>query len=472
MTVLLASRPSKLAWFFAALLALSASLAWKASADATASLGPQHGLAPLAGDQVVPTKLLPPGAPDPDNGPSDVIFPPQQITLRFNHTVHVKGQNIACKTCHTGAVSSHSAADRLLPEGTVCDTCHMTSHDDLAKVTEGDDESGKCGFCHQGYKDGDGNKVVRMVMPRANMVFDHQKHAARNIGCNQCHGEVQELELAVRDQLPRMKGCFGCHNMPDAARGQAASSCETCHLVAFEKSPGIPSGAVGGPLGKAAAEPSVRDQPLGMAGVGGRIRTMFPSGTLMPPKWLHNAGHTPDFLERHKLTAAADSQFCANCHKEEFCTDCHDGRVRPRNVHPSDYLNMHAVEARMATQKCTSCHREQSFCLGCHQRVGVSMSGPTLVRNSGRFHPPKEIWSEAPRKPGHHAIEAQRNLNACVSCHIERDCVVCHGGQGVGGGFNPHRAGFAAGCASAMKRNPRPCFVCHLPGDPSLSQCQ
>jgi hypothetical protein len=133
---------------------------------------------------------------------------------------------------------------------------------------------------------------------------------------------------------------------------------------------------------------------------------------------------------------------------------------------------MHPIEALQAAQKCTSCHRQQSFCLDCHQRVGVSMSGPPDARMSGRFHPPKQIWSDPPRRPGHHAVDAQRNLNACVSCHVERDCVMCHGAQGVGGGFNPHKSGFAGGCASQMARNPRPCFVCHEPGDGALAQCR
>jgi hypothetical protein len=105
-------------------------------------------------------------------------------------------------------------------------------------------------------------------------------------------------------------------------------------------------------------------------------------------------------------------------------------------------------------------------------RVGVAMSSPTGARNSGRFHPAKAIWSDPPRKPGHHGFEAERNLNACVSCHIERDCVTCHGGQGIGGGFNPHRANFAAGCATQFRRNPRPCLVCHQPGAGALAQCR
>jgi hypothetical protein len=400
------------------------------------------GRAPLPGEAKVPVSLLPPGSFEDDQGPSPVIFPPQSITLRFNHKFHVGTQHLKCITCHKKAESSHDAADRLLPVPTTCDACHGTDHSNLDAVKPGDDASGKCNFCHVDYRDGDGNKVAKVDLPPPNMVFDHAKHLARNINCQQCHGDVDQLELATRDQLPRMRGCLNCHQRPDSAsQGEAKSTCENCHIKAFAKE-------------------------------GGKIKTVFASGTLQPPRWLHNASHGPDFIQRHKYVAANDSQFCANCHKEDFCTDCHDGRVRPRNIHPNDYLAMHPVEARLATQRCTSCHREQSFCVQCHQRLGVSMSGPTGARESGRFHPPKSEWSDAPRKPGHHSFEAMRNLNACVSCHIERDCVVCHGGAGIGGGFNPHSGGFAAGCKTQFKRNPRPCFVCHEPGSRQIAECK
>ena len=307
-------------------------------------------------------------------------------------------------------------------------------------MSAGDDATGQCVFCHNGYQDGDGNKVAPVVVPRPNMIFNHQKHAARNIKCQQCHGDVEQLELATRDQLPRMRGCFNCHQNTNAS-GDAKSDCVTCHI----KGGTVP---------------------------GNKIQTVFPSGVMNPPRWMHNAQHEPDFIQRHKLVAANDSQFCANCHKEDFCVDCHDGRVRPRNIHPADYISMHPVEARLATQRCTSCHNEQTFCLQCHQRLGVSMSGPTAARDSGRFHPPKTEWSNSPRGPGHHSFEAMRNLNACVSCHVERDCVVCHGGQGIGGGFNPHNAAFASHCASEMRRNPRPCLVCHEPQSQDLKNCR
>jgi hypothetical protein len=400
------------------------------------------GLAPLPNDQRVSAPMLPPGAFDPDTGPSDVIFPPQQITLRFNHKFHLQTQGLKCKNCHAGSETSTSANDRLIPDGKVCDSCHATDHSNLDKVEAGDGDAGKCVFCHVGYKTGDGNKVAALAMPRANLLFNHKAHVSKNIACQQCHGAVQDLELATRDQLPRMRGCFSCHAMSDAAsRGTAKSACINCHI----------------------SDPS---------GASGAIKTMFASGEMLPPRWLHNSEHGPDWIERHKQIAANDSQYCANCHKEDFCVACHDGRVRPRSIHPADYISMHPIDARQASEKCTSCHREQSFCLGCHQRVGVSMSGPTNVRESGRFHPPKSIWSDAPRQPGHHAFEAERNLNACVSCHIERDCVTCHGAQGVGGGFNPHPTGFNSRCATQMRRNPRPCFVCHQPQDAVLAECR
>ena len=402
---------------------------------------PLHGLAPLAADQKVPRRLLPPGAEEPDDGPSDVIYPAQQLTLRFNHALHMGTMiGATCKTCHAAAYRSHSATDSLIPRPKECDACHGTNHDDLSAVKAGDDATGQCSFCHLGYKAADGNAVAQLQMPRANLQFSHQAHVDRNIGCQQCHGAVEQLELATRDQLPRMRGCFKCHQMPDSAsRGEAKSACDTCHL-------------------------------RGTAGTA--IQSLFASGTLRPPRWLHNAEHTPDFLERHKLVAADDSQFCANCHKEDFCTDCHDGRVRPRSVHPNDYLSMHPIEARMGTQKCQSCHREQSFCLNCHLQVGVGESSPAGAKDSARFHPPKNVWSDPPVKPGHHGFEAERNLNACVSCHTERDCVTCHGATGVGAGFDPHRTGFVGGCANQFRRNPRPCFVCHEPSDGVLAQCR
>jgi hypothetical protein len=451
---------------------LAAFLAW-CGATPSAQAGDkvlQHGLRPLAATEDVPLALRPPGASAEDEGPSPVIFPEQVMPLRFNHQKHVKQLGIGCTTCHDTAKTSRNSADSLLPPATRCDGCHGTNHRQLDAVTT--DEArplGQCGFCHTGYDPKRPGSVERVLLPKPNLRFDHQKHVVgERMACARCHGKVEELELATRDQLPRMKECITCHQLgaSSAGRGEASAlgssgkrkpsgACTTCHL----------------------SEPN------------GLVKTSYPSGKLLPPPWLHGAGHGSDFIERHKRVAGDDSQFCANCHQERFCVGCHDGSVRPRKVHPNDFLNQHAMAARQNNPRCTSCHQQQAFCLSCHQRTGVAMSGPLgNFVNRGRFHPPKAVWTDGRRSAGHHAWEAQRNLNACVSCHQERDCLSCHATRGVGGrgawppdpsltpplgrNVNPHPVGFAARCGQALRQNARPCLTCHGATDRELLKCR
>jgi hypothetical protein len=270
---------SILTLFGACAVALSAALFWGASAARAEVAQPApayiRGLAPLPGDRDVPLSDRPPGAFADDGGPSPVIFPPQQLTVRFNHRKHVKDLRLTCTTCHDRARKSKHSADSLLPKATRCDACHLTDHRNLGAVTkDGEDVISQCGFCHIGYKPGDGNKVARMVIPKPNLKMNHAAHLRRNIGCGQCHGNVENIELATRDHLPRMRGCFGCHQLPEPARGQAKGACTTCHLT-----------KAGGTL----------------------MKTEFASGKLEPPRWLHDAGHGPDWIERHKRIAGNDS---------------------------------------------------------------------------------------------------------------------------------------------------------------------
>ena len=407
----------KRAYFIWLALTLAAAFALRASAD-----GPSR----------------PPGAAG-DTGPSRAIFPAQSIPLRFNHASHIAmGQT--CLQCHPAAATSQQTSDRLLPQPQVCDQCHGTRHVDVGMVQPGAEPKGACPFCHLGYDPAKPQLVQRVVLPEPAIRVNHRAHAARKIGCGQCHGAVQEVALATADQMPRMKGCYRCHDLPAESRGAAPEGCPTCHIT-------VP---------------------------GGRLQTHLPSGVLRPPRWLGRANHDAGFVERHKRVAGDNSRLCASCHTEDDCASCHDGRIRPRGIHPNDFLSMHPVAARQNSPRCSSCHQAQSFCKTCHQRAGITMSGsPWARREQGRFHPPPEVFSSGTRTPRHHAWEAQRNLSACVSCHTERDCASCHASRNGGGlGVNPHPAGFLSRCSTAFRRNPRPCLVCHDPSEQVLGSCR
>jgi hypothetical protein len=437
---------------------LSALLAWCSSQPAALA---------------APAGVRPPGAFEGDGGPSPVIFPEQALPLRFNHKKHVKQLGVACLTCHADAKTSTNSADSLLPPATRCDACHGTNHRNLSAVTSDEPRPlGQCSFCHEGYDAKRANVVARVLIPKPNLRFDHRKHVVdQKLGCATCHGKVEELELATRDQLPRMKGCIGCHVLGSSDVGKVAS------------------GAAGGAASdrskrKGSRAPSGACVTCHLSQASGVLTTSFSSGRLLPPPWLQGAGHGADFIQRHGLVAADDSRFCGNCHQERYCVGCHDGSVRPRKIHPNDFISQHPMAARQNSPRCTSCHQQQSFCLSCHQRVGVALSGPVgNFSERGRFHPPKSVWTDAARSPAHHAWEAQRNLNACVSCHQERDCMACHATRAVGGrgawppvkpgvGANPHPVGFAARCRRALQQNARPCLTCHDPSDSELLKCR
>jgi hypothetical protein len=221
----------------------------------------------------------------------------------------------------------------------------------------------------------------------------------------------------------------------------------------------------------------------------GRLRTSFPSGKLVPSGSLTGFdAHTGAFRSDHRV-AGRNERACATCHKQSECTDCHAaGVVRPAEIHPSDYASLHAVDARRNVPDCASCHRNQSFCLGCHQRLGVGADPeggqpgrqPNNPFGTGtavkHFHPPGWIRDAtgavltAP-SPASHGFAAKRNLRACVSCHREESCLACHSADlSRSIGINPHGVGFAASgrCRALASRNQRACVKCHTPGAPEL----
>jgi hypothetical protein len=273
--------------------------------------------------------------------------------------------------------------------------------------------------------------------PPALLQFDHAGHLARGATCAQCHGDMTQVRLATTLQLPAEASCLTCH---DGVRARA--ECTVCH----------PSDA------------------------GGRMVTRARDDRVSPPlvpkgrsAWGMN--HDLGFVENHASVAKARAQACTACHDDHFCQDCHSGPVRPMRLHSGDYLTLHAMDARAGRMDCQSCHRAQTFCLGCHERLGFAdrAMGPWGPGGGRSFHPTG--WAGAPGQPQGHAFAAQRNVSTCVSCHSEDSCLGCHATTGAarpGLSVSPHGAGFAnsARCTALSEHNRRACLKCHAPGDP------
>jgi hypothetical protein len=393
-------------------------------------------LAALAG--AVVAQPMPPAPPVPEASGAAVshaIFPTQHLPLRFDHARHLRIGGVTCVRCHATATTSDTSADRLLPGESQCTPCHAIDRGDPWKTVAPGAPPARCDACHVGWRAEAPQQVARAAIPAPNLHFSHRAHVARGQRCESCHASVRRVALATRLELPSMRSCLTCHR----PGGTAPDRCATCHLTEAD----------------------------------GVLRSRFPEGWLNPPVWMRGLHHDADFWFTHRISAAQDATRCAVCHRDEDCAACHDGRVRDRRIHPNDYLTQHPVDARINPDRCGSCHRQASFCVGCHDRAGVSLGAAPSARAQGRFHPPAALWSGPTVTVQHHGVEARRSLSACVSCHAEQDCVACHATRRLGGAsFSPHPPGFLARCGLLLRASARPCARCHDDLDELAARCR
>lgn len=375
---------------------------------------------------------------------SAAVYPERRITLGFSHRDH-RGQPRRCLACHAAALSSDSARDRLLPSEQDCTRCH-----DIQAAREGRyaNPPGKCHACHPGFDRTVHRAPEASLVPASHLIFSHARHLQRltrsgadpSAACATCHGDVEAVDLATRDDLPVMASCLTCHD-----GRQASAACSTCHLPA-------------------------------RAGRGARLETAFPSGALRPgPGNPFGLDHGPRYDQIHALVALSRREQCLACHSESSCQACHDGTRKPQAIHPGDFISTHPVAARQNRPDCGACHRLQTFCTGCHERVGVGPNADvpgTAFYSGTRVHPPG--WVNAPGQPPgpqHHGVQAARNIGQCASCHREDTCLTCHARTSTVWplGISPHPPGFAGRCRDMLAKNDRACRKCHdfSPTDPA-----
>jgi hypothetical protein len=302
----------------------------------------------------------------------------------------------------------------------------------------------------------------RVALSHPNLKFNHRLHGARGIGCELCHASASMQATVTRADLPMMASCLGCHTGKHEGL-QATARCSACHLTESD-----------GRLQVKLASPAT----IAAGGTG----LLEPSGSLRGFD-----AHGPTFRRDH-AQAGRDESYCLTCHRRNDCVDCHGGVVKPPDIHPADYVELHVPDARRNVPDCSSCHRLQTFCIGCHQRVGVASDPPggqpgakpnnPFGTGTGvkQFHPPgwardaAGVVISTPR-PQSHSIQAKRNIRTCVSCHREESCLSCHSTDPARGpNVSPHGPNFrrTARCRFLAARNQRACLKCHAVGKDEL----
>jgi hypothetical protein len=135
-------------------------------------------------------------------GHSAVGYAPEQ-PVPYSHAVHAGELGLDCRYCHNTVERRAAAA---LPAAETCMNCHRsvkTDSEALAPIRDS-------------YERGTPVPWVRVHDLPDFAYFDHSAHLSAGVGCVECHGRVDRMEVVRQDKPLTMGWCLECHRAPDA----------------------------------------------------------------------------------------------------------------------------------------------------------------------------------------------------------------------------------------------------------------
>jgi hypothetical protein len=150
-----------------------------------------------------------------------VGYQPEQ-PINYSHKLHAGDMKIDCKYCHVGVEKSRVAS---VPSANVCMGCHTLARTDkpeIQKLTQYYNENKPIPW-----------KRIHRVPDFA--YFNHSVHVNKNIECQTCHGEIQNMEKVGQVSSFTMGACLDCHRnahdkLPNNKEiNNGPDNCSACH---------------------------------------------------------------------------------------------------------------------------------------------------------------------------------------------------------------------------------------------------
>lgn len=138
--------------------------------------------------------------------------------IEFPHNRHV-GLGVQCLYCHPGAWTGESAG---IPTTAKCWGCHQQ----IAK------ESPELDKLKEYVANGESIPWVPVFIVPDFVQFNHRPHIAAGINCEDCHGEIGDMTVAVANETINMGWCLNCHIERSAGNAELftlLTDCTTCH---------------------------------------------------------------------------------------------------------------------------------------------------------------------------------------------------------------------------------------------------
>ena len=127
-------------------------------------------------------------------------YPPKQ-PVPYSHALHVGELGLDCRYCHTTVEKSAHAA---VPPAQFCMNCHSTVRTDSALLQP----------VRDAFSQGAALKWTRVHDLPDYVFFNHSAHVTRGVGCEECHGRVDQMDEVFQYAPLTMGWCLDCHRDP------------------------------------------------------------------------------------------------------------------------------------------------------------------------------------------------------------------------------------------------------------------
>ena len=122
--------------------------------------------------------------------------------IQFSHLHHVTDDGIDCRYCHTSVETSSFAG---IPPTKTCMNCHSQLF-----ATEPILEPVRASF-----RDDKPLHWIRVHDLPDFVYFNHSIHVKKGMGCETCHGRVDQMPLMQQASSLQMEWCLNCHRNPE-----------------------------------------------------------------------------------------------------------------------------------------------------------------------------------------------------------------------------------------------------------------
>ena len=122
--------------------------------------------------------------------------------IQFSHERHVGGNGIDCRYCHTSVETSSFAG---IPPTKTCMNCHSQLWGN-APILEP---------VRASFRDDQPLRWTRVHDLPDFVYFNHSILVKKGMGCETCHGRVDQMPLMLQQNSLQMEWCLNCHRNPE-----------------------------------------------------------------------------------------------------------------------------------------------------------------------------------------------------------------------------------------------------------------